>query len=181
MRSKVYRTWLSWWIASVLAFALVIFGVLTNPGPTILTIIAVVVGLVLLLNNIPVLGRRIIRTGYWFFEPRAVASIHFLPPSELRAVRRQMSLLQATSALRNSLLNLNSLNVRLVYAETNLVAIELLGFRRLRPASPLSWLFIALQHRIAAGRGHLAWPWLYVYCASTAAWQDFTRGHSDSQ
>ncbi len=151
------------WVVSLLGLAWIGWGAVVNPVRTleVLAVVCLVLGLVLGGTVLP--ARGVVRAGYWFFAPRAVTSLHFLPPRELRAARKAKSPAQALRELRSLLADLAAHGVQLLYAETNLPAIARVGFRPLWAATPLTWAFTVMQHRIATGRWNLRWPRLYVY------------------
>ncbi len=155
--------WLSWWLGSLFVMALVVWGVATMAAVTLCVLCACVLGLTVLLRTIRLPAHRLVRVGYWFVDPREVASLHFLPPVELRATRRAMAPLAALRSLRDFLRRLDAVGIAWLYVETDLALVQRLGFERLWPASPLAWIFIAVQSWVATGRWSFRWPWLYVY------------------
>jgi hypothetical protein len=160
---SVRRTWLSWWCASLLLAGLAVWGLLSAPAVTVGLLAVAAVGLFALLRRLRLPAHRVVRVGYWFVDPGRVASLHFLPPIELRTARRALTLGQALRGLREFLGRLDEFGITLLYVETDLVAVERLGFQRVGPASPLTWAFISLQSWVATGRWHWRWPSLYVY------------------
>lgn len=119
-----------------------------------LVVAVVVTGLVALFSTLRLVSSRVVRVGYWFLEPAALTSLHFLPPKDLRDVRRRLGLFEARRALKEFLTTLDAHGIQILYVESNLSLVKHMGFVRYWPASPFIWLFISIQHRVATGRWH---------------------------
>jgi hypothetical protein len=151
------------WLVSLLLLAWLGWLAAVNPVRALMVLVLVLLVPGLVLGAIVLPKQGVVRVGYWFFAPRKVTSLHFLPPRELSSTRRGKSLTQALRELRIFLSSLEAHGIRVMYAETNLSGVERLGFRPLWTSTPLTWLLISLQHRMATGKWNLRWPRMYVY------------------
>lgn len=151
------------WVLSLVLGAVVLMGLVARPWVTLAVILSVGVGLVVLLSRLELpKGSRLVRAGYWFFEPRPLTSLHFLPPRELRERQRTMASVKALTSLRVLLRDLEGFGVHFLYVETPITLAASLGFKRFWPAAPLSTTCTVIQEMVA-GTFRLRWPWVWVY------------------
>lgn len=156
------------WGLSVLLSAVVVLGLRANFWVTAAVLVAVGAGLAVLLSLLELPNQsNLVRAGYWFLDPRPMASLHFLPPRELRDRQRTMSSIKALTSLRVLLRDLPRHGIQLLYIETALTLVGRVGFRRLWPAGPLSAMCTLLQE-VVAERPRLRWPWVWVYVEEPA-------------
>jgi hypothetical protein len=151
------------WVLSLVLCAGVLGGMVAKPWVTLAILLGVGVGLVVLLSRLELpKGSGLVRAGYWLFEPRPLASLHFLPPRELRERQRTMTSVKALTSLRGLLRDLDGFGVHFLYLETPITLAGRLGFKRFWPAAPLSTTCTVMQEMVA-GMFRRRWPWIWVY------------------
>ncbi len=162
---KIYGFQFAWRIASAALLATFARWLLIDPVPALAAALLFTIALEVLLRTmrLPSAASVRLRFGYWFIGPGAVASLHFLPPRDLADARREMTPLGARRTLAAFLQELDALRIEALYVETNLPLPADLGFRRLLPASPLTWIFVGLQHHAATDKWNWRWPWVFVH------------------
>lgn len=161
----VYRSWLRGWIASIAILGGLALWIAADAIPALTAVVLAALALEVLFRTLRLPSGSFVRlrTGYWFIGPGPTTSLHFLPPRDLAIARHTQSIFEARTELEHFLARLGALGIRTLYAETNLLLLGRVGFRRTLPASPLSWISIALQHHAATGRWNWRWPWLFIY------------------
>lgn len=159
-----------------LCFGVLVAVTVTHPFPACGVILLALAGHEVLLHRMP-LPTNVVVGGYWMYLPRRCTWLHFVPPRELRQIRRKLGPSEAMRRLRSLLEGLDAHGVHTLWAATNLPGMRRLGFRRVAPASPLSWIAIVQQHHAATGKWRLNLPWIHVYdrIAHDPALADDTR------
>lgn len=114
VRRPLLRMGITGWTPSILALAALADGVARSPWMTLLVVAVVVTGLVVLFSTLRLVSSRVVRVGYWFLEPAPVTSLHFLPPKDLRDVRRRLGLFEARRALKEFLTTLDAHGIRVL-------------------------------------------------------------------
>lgn len=150
-------------VISVFLAGLILMGFLARPWLTASLLAGILLGVVVLLARLQLPERSsLVRAGYWFLEARPIASLHFLPPRDLRTRQRTMTSVKALTSLRRLLRDLEGHGVQFLYIETAIPLVGRLGFQRLWPAAPLSAVAAVLQE-VVTGTLRFRWPWVWVF------------------
>ena len=153
---KVYGFQFARWIASAALLAPFARWLLIDPVPALAAALLFAIALEVLRVGAPAL--RIL------VHPSRRGGLAALPaPPRPGGRQARDEPLGARRTLAQFLQELDALRIDALYVETNLPLPADLGFRRLLPASPLTWIFVGLQQHAATGKWNWRWPWVFVH------------------